>query len=240
MKKYITPLILLLAICFLPLSAQNTKIEHISSTVFQKLIEKQEGTLQDVRTETEFANGHLPKAVQLNYYALDFNKKHLLLPKDEPIFLYCNTGWRSRRAAETLVKNNYTQVYILKHGIMEWELFDLPVIVEPNARPDQKDKMEIEEFQELINSDELVLIDFYPPWCGPCRQMMPMVDSLQIEFTGKAAVVKINTDASKKLVRSLQLGSVPYFELYKNGNKIFDHSGIIDRKEIIQVLSSNQ
>jgi len=197
------------------------------------------GTLLDVRTETEFANGHLPKAGQLNNYAFDFNKKLLLLPKDEPIYLYCNTGWSSKRAAETLVKNGYTKVYNLKQGIMEWELFDLPIVVEPNSRPDQKDKMEADEFNKLISSESMVLIDFYAPWCDPCRQMMPMIDSLQDQYAGKVTIVKINADASKKLVKELQIGSVPNFVLYKNGKQIKNHSGIIARNELENLFERN-
>ncbi|MBN2807672.1 MAG: redoxin domain-containing protein [Prolixibacteraceae bacterium] len=222
------------------LTAKAQLVKHINSVEFQKISTSMKGTLLDVRTETEFANGHLPKAGQLNYYAFDFHKKLLLLPKNEPIFLYCNTGWRSKRAAETLVKNGYTQVYNLKQGIMEWELLNLPVVLEPNAHPDQTDKMEADEFSQLINTEELVLIDFYAPWCGPCRQMMPMIDSLQHEYAGKITIVKINADASKKLVKSLQLSGVPYFALYRNGKQLFNRSGPITRDQIIQLFNENQ
>jgi len=50
----------------------------------------------------------------------------ILLPKDQPIYLYCNTGYRSEKTAEILIENGYTYVYNLQHGIMEWELLNLP------------------------------------------------------------------------------------------------------------------
>ncbi len=226
-------------ILFLSVKGQNTVIHQLNSADFRKLESKGKGTLLDVRTSSEFANGHIAKAGQLNYYAFDFRRKLLLLPKDQPVYLYCNTGYRSRKAAEILAENGYKQVYNLRHGIMEWNLQNLPVVVEPDARPDSENKMEMDEFSALIKSGSPVFVDFYAPWCAPCRSMMPMMDSLKIEFAGKVNIVKINADASKKLIRELQIGSVPHMVLYKNGLKLFTHDGIISGKELTKVLESN-
>ena len=62
---------------------------------------------------------------QLNYYALDFKRKLLLLPRDQAVYLYCNTGYRSQRAAEILADKGYRQVHNLEHGIMEWDLMSI-------------------------------------------------------------------------------------------------------------------
>jgi len=192
--------------------------------------------LLDVRTRGEFANGHLEGAGQLNYYSLDFKKKLLLLPKDQAVYLYCNTGYRSQKAAEILIKNGYDQVYNLERGIMEWDLHELPVVIEPDARPDIEDKMEPDEFYALIQSEKPVFIDFYAPWCGPCRQMMPIIDSLKTEYRNEISIVKINVDASKKLVKELQIGGVPYLVAYRNGNILNSHNGLLSRKELVDLL----
>ncbi len=218
--------------------AQNTTIKNLNSPDFNKSIQNTKGTLLDVRTPNEFANSHIAHAGQLNYYAFDFEQKLLLLPKDQPVYLYCNTGYRSKRAAEILVKNGYTQVYHLEKGIMDWNLYNYPVVVEPNAEPDTDNRMEPDEFYALLNSEKPVFIDFYAPWCAPCRKMMPMMDSLKTEYKSKITIIKINADASKKLVKELQLGSVPYLALYNQGKKVFNHSGIITRKELEKLLKS--
>jgi thioredoxin len=189
-----------------------------------------------VRTQAEFANGHIFGSGQLNYYTFDFSQKLLLLPKDQPIYLYCNTGWRSKRAAQILIESGYNQVYNLEKGIMEWELYDYPVIIEPNSKPSEVDKMEPDEFYALINSDIPVFIDFYAPWCAPCRKMMPLIDSIQTKYRDEIRVVKINVDASKRLVKQLKLSSVPYFSFYKNGAKLFEHFGLLNQSEIESVL----
>ncbi len=229
-RYFLTPI---LNVFFLSACAQDSNFNNLNSIAFNNLFESETGSLLDVRTPSEFANGHIKGAGQLNYYAFDFKKKLLLLPKDQPVYLYCNTGYRSYRAAKILAENGYKQVYNLERGIMEWNLNNLPVVIEPDARPDVKNKMEPDEFYALIQSDIPVLIDFYAPWCAPCRQMMPMIDSLKADYRNKIAVVKINADASKKLVKKLRLSSVPYLALYKNGEKLFDHNGSISREELI-------
>lgn len=218
--------------------AQDSNSNDINSLEFNQMISKGNGSLLDVRTPSEYSNGHIAGAGQLNYYAFDFRQKLLLLPKDQPVYLYCNTGYRSKRAAEILAENGYKEVYNLEHGIMEWNLEDLPVIVEKDALPDTKDKMEPDEFYALIQSEKPVFIDFYAPWCAPCRKMMPMIDSLKAELKAQITIVKINADASKKLVKELKLGSVPFLVLYQSKEKKFEHYGLIGREELTSVFAS--
>ena len=218
---------------------QNPNVKQVNSIKFEKLIKDSTGTLLDVRTLGEFKNGHVADAGQLNYYALDFRRKLLLLSKDQPIYLYCNTGYRSQRAAEILVKNGYKEVYNLEHGILEWNLKNLPVLVEPDAKPDTENKMEPDEFNALINSEKLVFVDFYAPWCAPCRKMMPMMDSLKTEYKDKVTIVKINVDASKKLMKELGIVSVPYLVLYYKGIILYSKNGLTEKQELEKVFNEN-
>lgn len=212
---------------------------NLNSDEFKNTISENKGTLLDVRTNGEFLNGHIKGSGQLNYYSFSFKQKLLLLPKNQPVYLYCNTGYRSRKAAEFLAENGYKEVYNLKHGIMEWELNDFPVIVDPNAKPDTKDKMEADEYYALIQSDKKVFIDFYAPWCAPCRKMLPMIDSLKTEYKDKVTIVKINADASKKLIKELKVASVPYLVMYDNGKLLYEHNGLVKRRQLEKVLNSS-
>jgi thioredoxin 1 len=237
MKRYI---ITFFTLSFLYLSgcSQDAATIQVSSREFEKLVRTKPGVLLDVRTQREFQNGHIENAGQLNYYALDFRKRLLLLPKDQPIYLYCNTGYRSNRAASFLIRNAYTNVYNLQHGIMEWELADLPVIIDPDAQPDMDDKFEPAEFAQLLASEPIVFVDFYAPWCAPCRKMMPMIDSLKVEYHERLPIVKVNADASKRLMREMKLVTVPYLAIYCNGELVFEHRGEIRREELVEVLES--
>ncbi len=234
MNKYF--LIPITFVIFISACAQSNDFYNINSVEFQQLIQSGNGSLLDVRTPSEFSNGHIKNAGQLNYYESNFKAKLLLLPKNQPIYLYCNTGYRSKRAAQFLVENGYNQVYNLRHGIMEWNLQNFHVIIEPDAKPDNENKMEPDEFNALIESGNPVFIDFYAPWCAPCRKMMPMIDSLKSEYKGKITILKINADASKKLVKELKLVGVPYFIFYHEKVKKFEQNGIIDRQQIEAIL----
>ncbi|PKP46517.1 MAG: hypothetical protein CVT94_14420 [Bacteroidetes bacterium HGW-Bacteroidetes-11] len=226
---------------FLTLSscAQETEYIQLNAIDFQNISSTRPGILLDVRTLGEYKNGHIENSGQLNYYASDFRGKLLLLPKNQPVYLYCNTGYRSERAAKILAANGYSQVYNLEKGIMEWNLKNLPVIVDPDASPDKENMMDLATYNSLINTDSLVLIDFYAPWCAPCRKMMPMVDSLKTEYHGSMNIVKINADASKKLIKELKIESVPYFALYRNGMQLFSHYGFIGREELVKRLNQH-
>jgi thioredoxin len=235
-------MLLITPLLFLSACAQNTQnksFTDVNSLQFEKLVSAGKGILLDVRTENEFKNGHIANAGQLNFYASDFRSRLLLLPKDQPIYIYCLTGSRSRSAAQLLVQNGYANVYNLQRGIMEWNQQSLPVVSDPKARPDLDNNMEPDQFAKLMQSDELVFIDFYAPWCSPCLKMMPMIDKMKVDYQNKINIVKVNVDASKNLVKELRLSSVPYLALYYKGEIIYSKNGAVTQEELTSVFKEN-
>ncbi len=232
---------LLLVIPFITLSFQSCgqqgEVKHLSAKDFQQQITDSTGILLDVRTIQEFNNGHLEGAQQLNFYDRNFGAMLLELPKEKPIFLYCNTGYRSAIAARFLVQQGYTRVYNMQRGIMEWNINRLPVVRGAGEPTNQENHFDINQLVTIINHDSLVFIDFYAPWCAPCQRMMPLVDSLIEEFSGRVHILKINADASQELVREMRIPGVPYFVLFHNGNIAFHKGGMMTRKEIEALFS---
>jgi len=139
-----------------------------------------------------------------------------------------------------LAENGYKNVYNLEHGIMDWELQNLPVAVDPDAKPDTENKMDYEELAMFIKSGKPVFIDFYAPCCGPCCTMMPMIDDLKTKYHDKINIVKVNVDASKKLVKEMKIKGVPYLALYNNGKPVYTKSGLTSRDELEKALNSIQ
>lgn len=116
--KHITSLFILL---FLSCNSQNNTIELISSKDFAKKIQSTpEAQIIDVRTPSEFENGHLLNALNINWQGSDFNSQVEQLDKSKPVFVYCQAGGRSTKASFALSKLGFKNIYNLDGGYMQW------------------------------------------------------------------------------------------------------------------------
>ena len=94
----------------------------------------------------------------------------------------------------------------------------------------------MEPFQELINSDTPVLVDFYADWCGPCKAMTPVIQEVARETSGQARVIKINIDKNQQAANAFGVSAVPTFILFRKGNILWRHPGMIDKKSLVNVI----
>lgn len=81
---------------------------------------------------------------------------------------------------------------------------------------------------EVLKSEIPVLVDFWAPWCGPCRMMAPILDDLAIELAGKVKIVKLNTEEADNQDLSIkyEIQSIPNMKLFKNGEVIGEFIGL--------------
>lgn len=95
----------------------------------------------------------------------------------------------------------------------------------------------MEKFEELINSDKPLLIDFFATWCGPCKMMHPVLEELAGKVGDKARIVKIDIDKNEKLAAIYNVRSVPTFLIFVKGELKWRASGVRSEQELEQELA---
>lgn len=89
---------------------------------------------------------------------------------------------------------------------------------------------------EVIKSDKPVLVDFWAPWCGPCRILAPIVEEIAESYTGRLKVGKLNVDDNQEITMRYRIRSIPTLILFKNGQALDQIIGAVPKTEIEKVV----
>jgi thioredoxin 1 len=91
-------------------------------------------------------------------------------------------------------------------------------------------------FESTITDNKLVLVDFWAPWCGPCRMVAPVLDEIAGEHGDKVTIVKVNTDENQTVASKHGIMSIPTMMLFKDGEKIDQMVGALPKPQIMAKL----
>ena len=211
-------------------TAGGTNFQLNAPEFSEKIASTPGGVVLDVRTPGEFAQGHIANATNISWNDPTFDGKINNIPKTTPIFIYCLSGARSMSAANFMRNNGYSNVYELMGGIMKWSAANLPITTDSSVK--KVAGMDLASFKELTKGDKIVLVDFYADWCLPCKKMEPFLNEIANEKKDKVTLIRINADEQSELCKSLKIDALPYLQLYKNEELLWEKVGFIDKKGI--------
>jgi thioredoxin 1 len=234
MKKYlVVGISLLIFQSCMNGQAQNEKFDLSVADFAAKIKQDSTALIIDVRTPEEFIKGHLENAVNYKWNGNEFDQQIANLDKSKAVFVYCLSGGRSSSAADKMRSDGFKQVYEMDGGMMKWRSENLP---ETTANTVKSKGMSKQQFDSLLVSDKLILIDFYADWCAPCVKMKPYLEEISKDLANSVVVIRINADENPALCKELKIDGLPVLQLYKNKILTWSNIGFIEKSEVLKNL----
>ncbi len=199
---------------------------------FEKKIQEGNARVIDVRTSGEYESGHLKGALNYDVSSDGFEQELSHVDKSKPVMVYCLSGGRSARAADIMSGMGFKEVYNMEGGVIRWNAEGKALEIGDAAV--EKTGMTMEGFEQQVRSEKYVLVDFNAKWCKPCVKILPVLEALAERKKDKMILLRVDADDNPDLMKEKGISEIPYLELYKDGKRIWQHSGTIEEAELLK------
>jgi thioredoxin len=193
----------------------------------------------DVRTPEEYAEGHIQGAQNIDWKNAEFAINVGALDKSKPVLVYCQSGNRSKQAAEYLTNNGFTTVYELDGGISSWTEAG-----KPTEKMDEADMLasgvSLDQYNAFVKDNKVVLVDFTATWCGPCKLLAPSLHELEQEMPEKFKLIKVDVDRDRPVAEFMNIAAMPTLVLYKDGQIQWRNEGLVPKEMVQEKIESVQ
>jgi rhodanese-related sulfurtransferase len=208
--------------------------EAIGIKDFVAILDKAESPqILDARSPDEYALNHIKGAINVNMSdKAGLEKTVAALNPDNPAFTYSINSGRSAVLADKLRASGFKQVYVLPGGLANWVGSGYPL----ETFGEKGLALTNEQFNQLTRSNDMVLIDYGSKFCGGCRRLIPVLDSLENTFSETVKIVRIEMYDNPELIKEQKIQSLPTLVLFKKGESVWSHKGFVTSDILSQVI----
>jgi rhodanese-related sulfurtransferase len=228
MKNLKIALLALLVVFIGEVKAQSPALLSLEAFA-AKLKQSKEPQILDARSAEEFVQNHIKGAVNVDVKAADYQQKLDGLDKEKPTFVYSIANGRSTVLSRELRTKGFKNVEELPGGLANWIGSGYPII----STTKKGVSLSKAQFNELVASSQLVLVDFGSRYCGACKKLVPVLDSLKANSAFTPKVISIEVYDNTNLAKELKVNVLPTLVLYKNGKEIWKKQGFSSTAQVI-------
>lgn len=220
---------------FILLSCSNQAQNTLPVNEYETKLKDKNAVLLDVRTSAEYNTGHIQNSFQADWTnRAQFDERTQYLDKNKTIYIYCASGARSASAADVLRDKGYNVVN-LEGGITAWKKAGKAV-----EGLSEENKISNDQYNDLINSANLVMIDYGASWCPPCKKMEPVIEEIKKTMADKVSVKFVDGGTNTSLMTTWKVDALPTFIVYQKGKEVWRKQGIVSKEDLLAVINGFQ
>lgn len=210
--------------------SQDNKLTVSIETFYSKIHSQEKPQIIDARDPEEFLLNHIAEAVNLNLETKNYKDKIAKLDKNKPVFIYSIGAGRSVKLANDLLKEGYKEVFVLEGGIASWIGSGKPFYA------NSKTGLTLTDFNNIIASNQNVLVEVGSKYCGACKKVKPILDNVKNQYGDTLKIIEIEFEENPQIVADLKTIKVfPTLILFQKGKIVFQKEGLENLQKNVEV-----